>query len=74
MENSKAGVVLFSLGSNVNSSDLPPQKISDILGGLARLQQNIIWKFEAELENVPKNVKIMKWLPQSDILGKLINS
>lgn len=70
MENSPDGVVLFSLGTNVNSSDLPTQKIESILKGLSRLKENVLWKFEAQLDNVPPNVKIMKWLPQSDILGK----
>lgn len=69
MDKSENGVVLFSLGSNVNSSDLPPQKISSILKGLSRLKENVLWKFEAKLENIPDNVKILNWLPQSDILG-----
>lgn len=36
----------------------------------SKLKQNVIWKFEDEsLENIPPNVLIRKWMPQSDILA-----
>lgn len=39
----------------------------DVFG---RLKQNVIWKIENDtLSNIPSNVKIAKWLPQSDILA-----
>lgn len=47
------------------------EKIAMFLQAFAKLEQNVLWKFEAELENVPKNVMISKWLPQSDVLGKI---
>lgn len=35
-----------------------------------QLKQRVIWKLEADkFENVPENVLIRKWLPQSDILA-----
>jgi glucuronosyltransferase len=30
---------------------------------------SIIWKWDAEVPNLPKNVKISSWLPQQDLLG-----
>lgn len=69
MDNSQDGVILFSLGTNVKGTDLPPETTQALLKAFSRLKQNILWKFEGELPNLPKNVKIMKWLPQSDILG-----
>lgn len=33
----------------------------------------MLWKFEAEsLDDLPENVVIRKWLPQNDILGKVL--
>lgn len=46
------------------------EKIQMFLDVFAKLEENVLWKFEADLPNIPKNVKISKWLPQSDILGK----
>jgi len=72
MDNSKNGVILFSMGSNLKSADLPTSIKDAILETFSKLKQNVLWKFEAEFPNLPKNVRIMKWLPQSDILGKCL--
>ncbi|KAG4070752.1 hypothetical protein HA402_010978 [Bradysia odoriphaga] len=63
------GAIFFSLGSSVNSSELPPEKISAILHKFEKIKLKILWKFEADLPNLPDNVKIGKWLPQNDILA-----
>lgn len=69
-DSSEHGVIVFSLGSYVQTSKMPREKISIILEVLGKLKQNVLWKFEDEsLENVPSNVKIQKWLPQSDALA-----
>jgi len=69
MDESKNGVILFSMGSNLKSSEMPKEVVQSILKAFGRMKQNILWKFEVELENLPKNVKIVKWMPQSDILA-----
>lgn len=51
------------------SSKLPKEKIDAFLNVLGKLKQRVIWKFEDESYEVPSNVLIKKWLPQSDILG-----
>lgn len=72
LDNSKNGVILFSMGSNLKSSDLPPEKRDAILRVFGRLKQNVLWKWESEkLPGQPKNVKLMKWLPQTNILGTI---
>ncbi|XP_072375320.1 UDP-glucosyltransferase 2-like [Diabrotica undecimpunctata] len=69
MDNTKEGVILFSLGTNVKSSLLSEDKRKAILGALGKLKQTVLWKFEADLENIPKNVIIKKWFPQRDLLA-----
>lgn len=50
---------------------MPKERIQMFLDAFSRLKQNVLWKFENDnLPGQPKNVKIGKWLPQSDILGK----
>ncbi|KAH8282511.1 hypothetical protein KR054_008102 [Drosophila jambulina] len=64
------GVVYFSLGSYVKSTDLPPEKTSLILKAFGQLKQQVIWKFENEsISDLPSNVMIRKWMPQNDILA-----
>lgn len=69
IDNSPHGVVLFSLGSLLQSSQLPQTKIQLFLKAFSRLKQRVIWKYEDESLEVPPNVLIKKWLPQSDILA-----
>lgn len=37
---------------------------------LALVPYRVLWKYEDEMEDIPQNVMIRKWLPQRDILCK----
>lgn len=71
LDTSKNGVIYFSMGSNLKSANFKSQILNTFIQSFAKLQQNVLWKFENEnLTGLPENVKISKWLPQQDILGK----
>lgn len=72
MNNSKNGVVLFSMGSNLKSKDLKPELRAAILKSFSKIKQNVLWKFETSLPDAPSNVKVMSWLPQQDVLGNFL--
>ncbi|XP_063921406.1 UDP-glycosyltransferase UGT5-like [Zophobas morio] len=63
------GAILFSLGSNLHSSDLSQDTRNAIFQVFAKLKQKILWKFETDLPDKPKNLFIAKWLKQRDILA-----
>lgn len=70
LDSNPHGAILFSLGTNLNSSDIPPIKLNALVKAFSKLKQNILWKFEnSSLSGLPRNVKISKWLPQDDILA-----
>ncbi|XP_044749189.1 UDP-glucosyltransferase 2-like [Coccinella septempunctata] len=70
MNNAKDGVILFSLGSNIKSSQMPKSRVQEILQVFSRLKETVIWKWEDEnLPGKPANVIVRKWLPQNDILA-----
>lgn len=70
LDESTNGVIYFSLGSFMQASAMPKDKINTFLKTFGKLKQNVLWKFEDKtLANVPKNVMIQKWLPQSDVLA-----
>lgn len=70
MDNSSNGVILFSLGAFMRSDKMPKEKIQTFLEVFGKLKQNVLWKLENEsLLNVPPNVRIQKWLQQSDVLA-----
>lgn len=54
---------------NIFSSEFPKEKIDLFLNAFGKLKQRVVWKFEDESYDVPPNVMVRKWLPQSDILG-----
>jgi glucuronosyltransferase len=66
------GVIYFSMGSALYSSEMPEIKRQAFVEAFSKLKQRIIWKWETEtLPGKPENVRIGKWFPQSDILGKI---
>ncbi|KAI7815683.1 UDP-glucuronosyltransferase [Rhyzopertha dominica] len=70
LDDAKEGVIYFSLGSNIKSTNIDEKKRNIIMETFAELPYKILWKFEdEEMPNKPPNVKISKWLPQQDLLG-----
>ncbi|ALC42052.1 CG4302, partial [Drosophila busckii] len=70
LDDAQHGAIYFSLGSQVRSADLPPEKLKVFLNVFRSMKQRILWKFEDErLPNLPANVMVQKWMPQNDILA-----
>lgn len=70
MENSKNGVIYFSMGSNLQSSDMTDKMIKSLLNVFSKLKETVIWKFETDYKELPSNVHLVKWAPQLSILCK----
>jgi hypothetical protein len=50
---------------------MPESLRNAFLKAFSNLKQQVLWKWETDtLPGQTKNVKLGKWLPQSDILGK----
>ena len=65
------GVIYFSMGSKLRSTSMPESKRNAFLGAFSKVKQHVLWKWEGDtLPGQPSNVKVGKWLPQSDILGE----
>ncbi|XP_059051675.1 UDP-glucosyltransferase 2-like [Achroia grisella] len=69
MDNSKHGVIYFSMGSTWQSKDIPKHVTEGLLKVFGELKQTVIWKYEEDLPNLPKNVHTLKWAPQHSILA-----
>ncbi|CAG4992130.1 unnamed protein product [Colias eurytheme] len=69
LDSSKNGVIYLSFGSNVPFSLLPPQTIQLFINVFSKLPYDVLWKWEKdELPGKSDNIRISKWLPQSDLL------
>lgn len=69
LDDAKEGVVYFSFGSNIQPSKLEKEKLDAIIKSLSKIKQKVLWKFDADLPNKPKNVRLEKWLPQKGVLS-----
>lgn len=71
LDNAKHGAVYMNFGSNVRSSELPPEKRDAIINVFRKLKQTVLWKWEDDkLENKPSNLIVRNWMPQKEILCK----
>ncbi|XP_073961008.1 UDP-glucosyltransferase 2-like [Choristoneura fumiferana] len=69
LDSSKHGVIYMSFGTNVDPSVLPPEKIQAFIKAFSALPYDVLWKWnEDELPGRTSNIRISKWLPQSDLL------
>lgn len=72
LADSPHGVVYFSFGSIIRGSTLPAEKIKAFQQAFEKLPQRVLWKWEDSVERgSPSNVKMMKWIPQRDVLGEI---
>ncbi|KAJ3642460.1 hypothetical protein Zmor_025248 [Zophobas morio] len=69
LDDSANGVVLFSMGSIARSAHFPEDKRKVFIETFSKLKVNVLWKFEENVSGLPKNVKIMEWIPVSDVLA-----
>lgn len=75
LDSSKNGVVYVSFGTNVDSTMLPAEKVQVLVRAFSKLPYDILFKWDnEELPGRSDNVKISKWLPQSDLLSMYCNS
>lgn len=71
LDSSRYGVIYVSFGTNVKPSLLPAGKLKILKKVFSELQYDILWKWDSDsLLDCPKNMKIAKWFPQSDLLRK----
>ncbi|KAL4135966.1 hypothetical protein QTP88_007543 [Uroleucon formosanum] len=68
IEDAPNGVIYFTYGSVVSMSSLPENILGAFRKALARVPQKVLWKYEGEMADKPKNVMTRKWFPQRDIL------
>ncbi|XP_078392377.1 UDP-glucuronosyltransferase 1A1-like [Cetorhinus maximus] len=62
------GAVIFSLGSMM--SGMPIEAANLVAEALGQLPQKVLWRYVGEKPStLASNTKLMKWLPQNDLLG-----
>ncbi|XP_049780384.1 UDP-glucosyltransferase 2-like [Schistocerca cancellata] len=70
LDGATEGVIYFSLGTNVLSSKMPPEKRRAFLDAFSQLPQRVLWKWETDdASDLPPNVKMSKWFPQQSVLA-----
>ena len=65
----REGLILFSFGSIVKPHELPEETRRAFVSVFSRLKQRVLWKWTKDMPDLPKNVKLAKWVPQQDVLG-----
>ncbi|XP_027018428.1 UDP-glucuronosyltransferase [Tachysurus fulvidraco] len=62
------GFIVFTLGTFV--SELPESKTQEFFKAFRQIPQRVLWRYIGVIpKDVPENVKLLKWLPQNDLLA-----
>ncbi|KAG7309344.1 hypothetical protein JYU34_005291 [Plutella xylostella] len=69
MDSSTNGVIYFSMGSIWKSASMPITLRDNLVRMFGSLKQTVLWKFEEDIPNLPKNIHTLKWAPQHSILA-----
>lgn len=72
LDNSRNGVIYFSLGSNIVTDSLQHRNILEsLIRVFGALNYNVLWKTDdSEIEMQASNVKCVKWVEQRQVLRK----
>ncbi|XP_068624146.1 UDP-glucosyltransferase 2-like [Battus philenor] len=69
LDSSEKGVIYVSFGTNVKTSLIPSEKVHLLSKVFSQLKYDVLLKWDDEnFPVISKNLKISKWLPQSDLL------
>uniref|UniRef100_A0A1I7UHE0 UDP-glucuronosyltransferase n=1 Tax=Caenorhabditis tropicalis TaxID=1561998 RepID=A0A1I7UHE0_9PELO len=71
IEKPSDGLIVFSLGTVSNTTNMPSQMINSFLGAFGKLSTyTILWRMEKSVAGAEKydNLHLVKWLPQKDIM------
>uniref|UniRef100_A0A1I8PFS7 UDP-glycosyltransferases domain-containing protein n=1 Tax=Stomoxys calcitrans TaxID=35570 RepID=A0A1I8PFS7_STOCA len=70
MDSAKHGIIYFSLGTNVQGSNLSKEKAKMIFNVLSSLPQTVLMKWgDKDFPGEAANIIYKSWLPQDDILA-----
>lgn len=70
LNSAEHGVVVFSLGSHIRISQMPNEKLLEIIEAFKTIKQKVLWKFDGVAPtDLPPNVLARQWIPQSDVLA-----
>lgn len=62
------------MGSSVKAMNMPEYLRHMMVSVFSQLPYQVLWKWEADADtmlDLPKNVRLGRWLPQQDLLGKI---
>ncbi|CAH0559942.1 unnamed protein product [Brassicogethes aeneus] len=69
MDNSKRGVIYFSLGSSIPPSSMAKPILNAIINTFVNIPYDVVFKWDAAEFERPKHILLRKWVPQSTLLA-----
>lgn len=69
LDNAEHGAIYFSLGSNLQTHQLPAGPLKALYNALSSLKQRVLWKDAGDMAIHPANIKFVKWAPQQAVLA-----
>lgn len=70
LDSATEGVIVFSMGSIFQASNLDDEQRSAFISSFSKLKQKVIWRYNLpDANSLPDNIMAREWLPQKEILA-----
>ncbi|XP_043256895.1 UDP-glucosyltransferase 2-like [Colletes gigas] len=69
LDNAVNGAIYLSLGSNLQSHELPVGPLTALCNALSSLEQRVLWKYTGDTVIRSEKIKFVKWAPQQAVLA-----
>lgn len=67
------GFIYVALGTIIPEGPNLVHLENKLMDALSKIPQRVVWKKQHPVEReIPENIKIVRWAPQQDLLGKFI--
>ncbi|CAL7946372.1 unnamed protein product [Xylocopa violacea] len=69
LDKAEHGAIYFSLGSNLQTHQLPAGPLTALCNALGSLKQRVLWKHNGDTGIRAANIKFVNWAPQQAVLA-----
>jgi glucuronosyltransferase len=69
MSNAEHGVIFFSFGTFMKTSEMPQEKMIEIIESFKNIKQKVLMRTDIDIPDLPANIMTRRWFSQNAVLA-----